>query len=163
MFPLISVLARLENVGADGGSRTPTALRPTDFLTIYGFRRPRRSALSTSARFVVWTIPSPYPGLEPERRCCPSSLYTFPSGTIHPGLARDCHFTGFPEFEQFCIAGFPREHSSSFKSVASTIPPRPRSSSIYSRERENSQEKFVTNRNISLFCLYCYLVFSFEH
>jgi len=28
------------------------------------------------------------------------------------GLARDCHFTGFPEFEQFCIAGFPDEHSS---------------------------------------------------
>jgi hypothetical protein len=23
------------------------------------------------------------------------------------GLARDCHLTGFPEFEQFCIAGFP--------------------------------------------------------
>ncbi len=31
------------------------------------------------------------------RRCCPSSLYTFPS----PGLARDYHFTGFPEFEHF--------------------------------------------------------------
>jgi len=26
--------------GAGGGTRTPTALRPTDFLTIYGFRRP---------------------------------------------------------------------------------------------------------------------------
>jgi hypothetical protein len=38
-----------------------------------------------------------------EFRCCPSSLYTFPS----PGLARDCHFTGFPEFEQFYVAGFP--------------------------------------------------------
>ena len=28
------------------------------------------------------------------------------------GLARDCHVTGSPEFEQFCIPGFPREHSS---------------------------------------------------
>jgi hypothetical protein len=27
------------------------------------------------------------------------------------GLARDCHVTGFPEFEQFCIPGFPRAHS----------------------------------------------------
>jgi hypothetical protein len=27
--------------------------------------------------------------------------------SIHPGLARDCHLTGFPDFEQFCIAGFP--------------------------------------------------------
>ncbi len=143
-------------VGADGGSRTPTALRPTDFLTIYGFRRPCRSAMSTSARFVVWTIPSPYRGSEPGLRRCPSSLYTFPSGMFHPGLARDCHFTGFPEFEQFCIAGFPREHSSSFKSVASTIPPRPRSSSIYSRERKDSQEKFAPSRNISLFYLCFY-------
>ena len=27
--------------------------------------------------------------------------------SIHPGLARDCHLTGFPDFEQFSIAGFP--------------------------------------------------------
>jgi hypothetical protein len=27
-------------------------------------------------------------------------------------LARDRHLKGFPEFEQFCISGFPREHSS---------------------------------------------------
>jgi len=40
-------------------------------------------------------------------RCCPSSLYTFPAGRLRPGLARDCHVTGFPEFGQFCIAGFP--------------------------------------------------------
>lgn len=26
---------------------------------------------------------------------------------VRPGLARDCHFTGFPDFEQFYIAGFP--------------------------------------------------------
>jgi hypothetical protein len=35
-----------------------------------------------------------------------------------PGLARDCHFTGFPEFEQFCIPGFPRS-TQALKSVAS--------------------------------------------
>jgi hypothetical protein len=27
-------------------------------------------------------------------------------------LARDCHLTGFPDFEQFYIGGFPHEHSS---------------------------------------------------
>src|ERR1039457_3645749 len=26
---------------------------------------------------------------------------------VRPGLARDRHFTGFPDFEQFCTAGFP--------------------------------------------------------
>ena len=83
--------------GAGGGTRTLTSLRSTDFLTGYGFRRPG------IAGFAVWTIPSPYPpsGV----RCCPSSLYTFPEAG--PGLARDCHFTGFPEFGQFCIASFP--------------------------------------------------------
>jgi hypothetical protein len=36
-----------------------------------------------------------------------------------PGLARDCHFTGFPEFGQFCITGFPMSTQILFKSVAS--------------------------------------------
>src|SRR5271169_2667750 len=27
------------------------------------------------------------------------------------GLARGCHLTGFPDFEQFCVPGFPRAHS----------------------------------------------------
>ena len=47
----------------------------------------------------------------PGLRRCPSSLYTFPSGVFRTGLARDCHLTGFPEFEQFYIASFPAEHS----------------------------------------------------
>ena len=75
---------------------------PTDFLTRYGFRRP----CILAAGFGVWTIPSPCPDLAPGVRCCPSSLYTFPA-CFGPGLARDRHVTGFPEFEQFCIAGFP--------------------------------------------------------
>ena len=39
-------------------------------------------------------------------RCCPSSLYTFPEGVALRawlGIA----ISGFPDFEQFCIAGFP--------------------------------------------------------
>jgi hypothetical protein len=56
-------------------------------------------------RFVVWTIPSPSPGA-PGLRCCPSSLYTFPAGiSVRAWLG--IAISGFPEFEQFCIAGFP--------------------------------------------------------
>src|SRR5439155_3665167 len=56
-----------------------------------------------------------YPFTVPGRagvRCCPSSLYTFPAGRLRPGLARDRHMTGFPEFGQFCSRRFPGEHSS---------------------------------------------------
>jgi len=85
--------------GAGGGTRTPTGLSPTDFLTSYGFRRrPDRA-------FVVWTIPSPYlarRGVGAARLVSTPSRWRGP-----PGLARDCHFTGFPEFEQFYSVGFP--------------------------------------------------------
>ena len=67
---------------------------------------------------MVWTIPSPYRLQEGRLRRCPSSLYTF--RLVKGGLARDYQEQGFPEFEQFCIAGFPREHPISFKSAAST-------------------------------------------
>jgi hypothetical protein len=85
---------------------------PTDFHTRHGFRRPILRG-SAPEGFGVWTIPSPWPcGF----RCCPSSLYTFP----FPGLARDCHLTGSPEFGQFCIFGFPESTQVWLKSVAST-------------------------------------------
>src|SRR5208283_3546363 len=42
------------------------------------------------------------------------------------GLARDRHVTGFPEFEQFCIAGFPASTQVLLKSGAYAISPRPR-------------------------------------
>jgi len=38
------LVERLEKSGASGGSRTPMGLRPADFLTSYGFRRPRGNA-----------------------------------------------------------------------------------------------------------------------
>jgi hypothetical protein len=84
-------------------------LSPADFRTVYGFRRPDVTLLGAHARFCGLDYPFTIPEA-PELRCCPSSLYTFPAG-ISPGLARDCHLR-FPEFEQFCIAGFPDEHSS---------------------------------------------------
>jgi hypothetical protein len=98
-------------------------LGSTDFLTIYGFHRP------CIAGFVAWTIPSPCPESPPGLRRCPSSLYTFPKRNLWSsasGLARDCHLTGSPEFEQFYIAGFPIEHSSlDLSPVRLPIPPRP--------------------------------------
>src|SRR6185503_10190171 len=50
-----------------------------------------------------------FPDTFPVFRCCPSSLYTFPTESylLRLGLARDRHVTGFPDFEQFCTAGFP--------------------------------------------------------
>ena len=34
-------------------------------------------------------------------------LVSTPSRPFRPGLARDRQVTGFPDFEQFCSAGFP--------------------------------------------------------
>jgi hypothetical protein len=72
-------------------------LSPADFHTVYGFRRPRGEAiggLTPSLRSGLSLHPPPE---DPELRCCPSSLYTFPV-VVPPGLARDCHLR-FPEFE----------------------------------------------------------------
>jgi hypothetical protein len=86
---------------AGGGTRTLTSLCSTDFRTVYGFRRPavRR-----------WVCGLDYPFTVPRigcRRLGAARLVSTPSRSAFPGLARDCHFTGFPEFGQFCIAGFP--------------------------------------------------------
>ena len=78
----------------------------------------RSCAGSARERFGVWTIPSPWPcGF----RCCPSSLYTFP----FPGLARDCHLTGSPEFGQFCIFGFPESTQVCLSPLRLPVSPRP--------------------------------------
>ena len=48
-------------------------------------------------------------------------LVSTPSEALsRQGLARDCQLKGFPEFEQFCIAGFPASTHDLSKSVAST-------------------------------------------
>ena len=51
--------------------------------------------------FVRWTFPSSYQ--QSWVRCSPSSLYTFSLRN----LARDCHFTGFPDFDECSLKGFP--------------------------------------------------------
>ena len=108
------------------GVEPARALRPYGFSYHFGFRRRRKA-------FVVWTIPSPWP--ESCRRR-PSSLYTFP-GRPSPGLARDTHLTGFPEFERFYVWGFPRRtRSRSPSPLRLPIPPRPRDgSACHSRAR----------------------------
>ena len=83
---------------------------------------------------MVWTIPSPCPGpriasgasFDPEFRCCPSSLYTFPL----PGLARDCRREVSPSLGSSASA-VSRGALKAFKSVASAIPPRPRGAHSY--------------------------------
>lgn len=78
----------------------PVWVTPDGFSYHFGFRRRLgRSWSGLSLRRAP---------MIPECRRCPSSLYTFPLR----GLARDCHFTGFPEFEQFCILDFPRSTQS---------------------------------------------------
>ena len=107
------------------GFEPPRAVKLRGFSYRLRLSPPWRTALgSRDARFAVWTIPSPCPGLKPGVRCCPSSLYTFPVG-LRPGLARDRHARGFPEFGQFCIARFRASTQVFLKSAASAIPPRP--------------------------------------
>src|SRR6202023_333254 len=77
--------------------------------------RPRRFGVRASglrSGLSLHRLPE-HPGL----RCCPSSLYTFPERLFRAWLG--IAISGFPEFGQFCIAGFPGEHSSFLKSVAS--------------------------------------------
>ncbi len=103
-----SIFYAWHRFGADGGTRTPTGFRPTDFRTSYGFHRPRfdRRVCGLDYPFTL----SRHKG----RDLGAARLVSTPSrpGSPDPGLARDCHLTGFPEFEQFYIAGFPSEHSS---------------------------------------------------
>ena len=91
---------------------------PADFLAIYGFRRPCGTARVARA-FRVCGLDYPF-AVRAECafgvfRRCPSSLYTFPVR----GLARDYQSKGFPEFEQFYVAGFPARTQVGLESAAS--------------------------------------------
>ena len=105
-------------VRAEGVEPSRAFAGPTDFHTTSAFA-------AAALAFVVWTIPSPSGAFR--RRCCPSSLYTFPADAVPSGLGSGSPFQGFPDFEQFCIAGFPGEHSSfPLSPLRLPVPPRPR-------------------------------------
>jgi hypothetical protein len=98
-------------------------LEPAQALLPYGFSyqlrlsppRPRLGRGRVRGLDYPFALAPAATGLRLRRR--PSSLYTFPS----PGLARDCHLTGFPEFGRFYSSGFPKSTQIQvFKSVAST-------------------------------------------
>ena len=60
-------------------------------------------------------------------------LVSTPSRLDSAGLGSGLpHKDGFPDFEQFCIAGFPASTQVFLKSAASAIPPRPRGCLNYS-------------------------------
>ena len=101
-------------VGTGGGNSNPHGISPTDFRATSAFaaRPPTRPVRGLDHPFALAC------GL----RRCPSGLYTFPL----PGLARDCHSTGFPEFEQFYRLGFPKGTQVGLSPLRLPFPPRPR-------------------------------------
>src|SRR2546427_12989234 len=66
-------------------------------------------------------------------------LVSTPSRSVPPGLARDCHFTGFPEFEQFCIVGFPASTQVGLSPLRLPVPPRSHSAVTYTWPSQSGQ------------------------
>ncbi len=105
MPPLTTFNYRLAWVGADDRNRTGMGLHPTDFRTTSAF----------AAAQGVRGLDYPFAVLRWSRRVGAARLVSTPSPNLPlkaGGLARDRHFTGFPEFEQFCILSFPRSTQS---------------------------------------------------
>jgi hypothetical protein len=65
------------------GPEDSWTFKPGVFHNLHSFRGPDVSLVRAHARFAFWTIPS---------------------------IGARTAMEGFPEFEQFCIAGFPGEH-----------------------------------------------------
>ena len=114
-------------------------LEPAQALLPYGFSYQLRLSPPRIGAFVVWTIPSPW--LRRFRRSFrryPSSLYTFPS----PGLARDCHLTGSPEFGQFYFSVSRRALNLRLSPLRLPISPRPRDVPAYRGALQCGQGEF---------------------
>src|SRR5712692_9964715 len=94
----MTALSGCEAHGAGGGTRTLTGLPPTDFRTSYGFRRRPTGVCGLDYTFTV-AFRLPW-------RCALGAARLVSTPSLS-GLARDCHLTGFPDFEQFCVPGFP--------------------------------------------------------
>jgi alkanesulfonate monooxygenase SsuD/methylene tetrahydromethanopterin reductase-like flavin-dependent oxidoreductase (luciferase family) len=85
-------------------------LSPADFHTVYGFRRPDVNAfgeLTPGLRFGLSLHPTPE-----IRSLGAARLVSTPSRLVSHRAWLGIAVEGFPEFEQFYIAGFPGEHSS---------------------------------------------------
>ena len=82
------------------GDLNPHGQSPTDFRTFYGFhRRPAKQG--------VWGLDYPFAVPRITQGLGAARLVSTPSAMLsRRSLARDRHFTGFPEFEQFYAARF---------------------------------------------------------
>jgi len=83
-------------------------LEPSRTLRSNGFSCPLRLSPPPHACSKVWGLDYPFTVSGFDSGCQVLPVYSLHlPGQFQPGLARDRHVTGFPEFEQFCIAGFP--------------------------------------------------------
>ena len=85
-------------------------LSPADFHTVYGFRRPDVEPFEASRQ--VCGLDYPFTVLRKIRSLGAARLVSTPSRLVPRRAWLGIAILGFPEFEQFCIAGFPGEHSS---------------------------------------------------
>jgi len=99
-------------------------LSPADFRAGYGFRRPNVSPLNGARQ--VCGLDYPFTLLRNLRSLGAARLVSTPSRLVSFRAWLGIAISGFPEFEQFCIAGFPASTQVFLKSAAYAIPPRPR-------------------------------------
>ena len=85
-------------------------LSPADFRTVYGFRRPNVTPLVGSRQVCGLDYPFTLP--RKLRSLGAARLVSTPSRSVSLRAWLGIALWGFPEFEQFCIVGFPDEHSS---------------------------------------------------
>ena len=85
-------------------------LSPADFHAVYGFRRPDVALLEGSRQVCGLDYPFTLP--RKVRSLGAARLVSTPSRLVSLRDWLGIAISGFPEFEQFCIAGFPGEHSS---------------------------------------------------
>ena len=83
---------------------------PADFHAVYGFRRPVVRPLEGSRQVCGLDYPFTIP--RKLRSLGAARLVSTPSRLVSVRAWLGIAILGFPEFEQFCIAGFPGEHSS---------------------------------------------------
>jgi hypothetical protein len=90
-------------------------LSPADFHTVHGFRRPDAMLLVSQRQVCGLDYPFTLPRkirFRKFRSLGAARLVSTPSRSISLRAWLGIAIQGFPEFEQFCIAGFPDEHSS---------------------------------------------------